>query len=322
MPTKIDAFTHVLPAAFREQMLAVHPTDELENMWFEKLWNPEVRIDDMDEFGVDRQVLTLADPPIWRGIDPDDAVGLTKLANDLVREFADEHPDRFVPVATLPILNADFLEEFHRCVEDLDVAGVQIFANVEGAPIDSDAHMSLYRAAESAGVPVWIHPNFHEWYGWLDEFELRRALGWPFDTSVAMARLVFSGVFERFPDLDVVTHHLGGMVPYYISRIATSFESRLQHPDLYPEFEAPGFTRPVEEQFRRFYADTVIAGSERSLACARDFFGDGRIVYATDYPFGPDGGRRYLDMATTLVETIDDESVRADVFGGSVQRLL
>lgn len=322
MPTRIDAFAHILPPEFRERMLETHPTDELENMWFEQLWNPELRIKDMDDFGIDKQVLTLADPPIWAGMDPDDALPLTRLANDLVRNVADEYPDRFIPTATLPFLNADFVEEFDRCIQDLDIAGVQIFSNVDGHPIDSPGHMALYEAAERADVPVWIHPNFHEWYSWLHEFELRRALGWPFDTSVAMARLVFSGVFERYPDLAVITHHLGGMIPYYVNRIATSFQSRVEHPDLYPDFEAPDFTRPVEEHFRQFYGDTVIAGSERSLMCARDFFGDDRVVYATDYPFGPEDGRTYLRKANRLVDSVDDAAAREAIYAESIESLL
>ena len=322
MGERIDAFAHVTPPAFHEEMMDVHPTPALRNLYFEPLWNLERRLEDMDDHDIDRQVLSLANPPIWRGMDPEEALPATRLANDLVREMADEHPDRFVPIATLPFANADYVAEFERCVEDLDMRGVQIFSNVDGRPVDSPGHMALYEAANEADVPVWLHPQLHEWYEWLSEYEIHRTLGWPFDTAVAMARLVFAGVFERHPDLDVVTHHLGGMVPYFVGRISTFFEARVNNPDLYPEFEAPSFSEPIEEQFRRFYGDTVIGGAEAPFACGRSFFGDDAVVFATDYPFGPEGGRTFVRQAVDLVESIDDADVREDVFGGTVRSLL
>lgn len=318
---RIDAFTHVMPREFHESMREAHPTPALD-LYFEKLWDLDLRIRDMDDHGVEKQVLTLANPPAWLGIDPDDALPLTRLANDLVREAADEYPDRFVPVATLPFATDDYLDEFHRCVEDLGMAGVQIFSNDQGRPIDAPGYLALYEAAESAGAPVWIHPQLHDWYDWAPEHSLHTTFGWPFDTTLAMARLVFAGVFERFPDLDVVTHHLGGMVPYYAGRVATFFEARTNNPDLYPEFEAPDLSTSIEEQFQHFYGDTVIGGAERTLDCGRDFFGDDRVLFATDYPFGPDDGRAFIRQAVDVVETIEEEEGREAVFGGNVAGLV
>jgi len=322
MVERIDAFAHVTPPEFYEAMSEVHPTPALHNLYFEPIWNVDRRLEDMDDHGVDRQVLSLANPPIWRGLDPEDALPLTQLANDLVREIADEHPDRFVPIATLPFATEGYVEELERCLDDLDMRGVQIFSNVDGNPVDSSGHMAVYETAANAGAPVWIHPQLHEWYDWLSEYELHRTIGWPFDTTAAMARMVFGGVFEEHPDLDVVVHHLGGMVPFYIGRIATFFEARVNNPEMYPEFEAPDFSTSVREQFRNFYGDTVIGGEVAPFECGRSFFGDDGVVFATDYPFGPDGGRQFMKQAVDVVEVVEDEAAHESISHGNIQALL
>ncbi|RQH02364.1 amidohydrolase family protein [Natrarchaeobius oligotrophus] len=322
MVQRIDAFAHITPPEFYEEMSEVHSTPALHNLYFEPIWNVDRRLEDMDDHGIDKQVLSLANPPIWRGIDPEDALPLTRLANDLVREIADEHPDRFVPTATIPFTTDAYVEELERCLGDLDMRGVQIFSNVDGRPVDSPGHMALYETAANAGAPVWLHPQLHEWYDWLSEYEVHRTIGWPFDTTAAMMRMVFGGAFEENPDLDVIVHHLGGMVPFFIGRITTFFEARVNNPDMYPEFEAPEFSTTVREQFQNFYGDTVIGGELAPFECGRSFFGDDGVVFATDYPFGPEGGRRFMKQAVDVVETVEDEDAHEAISSANIRALL
>ena len=322
MPTRVDAFTHIIPEAFHDELVSVHPTAAADRLYFQQLYDVELRLADMDEQGVDRQVLTLGNPPLWRGIDPEDALPLVELANDMVAEVAADHPDRFIPVATLPCAGAAFRAEFDRAIDDLGMAGVQIFSNVEGQPIDSPDFQALYDRAADADVPVWIHPQLHDWYPWLPDYALHTTFGWPFDTTVAMGRLVFSGVFERHPDLAIITHHLGGMVPYFIGRVATFFEARMNNPDLYPDFEAPDFSTSIREQFANFYGDTVIGGNVPTLECGRAHFGDDHVLFASDYPFGPKGGRTFVDQAIDVVESVEDDDAREAMFHGNLEKML
>jgi aminocarboxymuconate-semialdehyde decarboxylase len=320
-PDVIDAFAHVLPREFYDAMVDAHPTEELEALGdAPRFWDMSIRLELFETYGIDRQVVTLARPPIWRGMDPAEARPLVELANDAVRELADEH-EELVPVATLPFVAEGAVSELERCL-DMGMAGVQLFSNVEGRPIDSEAHRAVYAAAEAAGAPVWLHPQLHDWHGWDDEYMLHKILGWPFDTSMALARLVFGGVVADYPDLTVIPHHMGAMIPHFASRLELFHEMLVQHRDVYP-YEVRDLRGRVREQFSRFYGDSCRCGDPGVLEDGLDFFGEDRLVFATDYPFGPDEGERFIADEVAAVEGMAvDDATRADVFGGNLQRLL
>jgi aminocarboxymuconate-semialdehyde decarboxylase len=280
----IDAYTHALTERFYETLVDEFGFQGLTgDPSF--LWDMERRLDHMDEFGVDKQVLTLALPPLWRGMDDETALELTRLANDELRQVVDDHPDRFVAVGTVPKASEGFVAEFDRCIEELGMAGVQIFSNVDGQPLDRPRFHPLFECAERHDVPLWMHPQLHEWYDWASEYMDHRLFGWPFDTTLALSRLVFGGVVERY-DFDLLAHHGGGMVPFYAGRIDSFYQSRLDYPENYADTDLPTFEQPVSDQFRGFYADTAVSGSLAAHECLCGFFGD-HAVFGTDYPFGP-----------------------------------
>src|SRR5450631_1311652 len=183
------------------------------------LWDDERRISFMDEHGFDKQVLVLARPPVWLGMERTELHRLTRVANDSLAEFASRRSDRFLSVGVLPVVDDDMMEEFERIHGELGLCGVLIFSNIEGKPLDHDSMWPLYERAAALGLPIWIHPQHANIYPWIGRDVLDRTLAWPFDTSLAMARLVFGGVFEKYPDIRFVTHHMGGMIPYFAPRI-------------------------------------------------------------------------------------------------------
>jgi aminocarboxymuconate-semialdehyde decarboxylase len=318
----IDAFAHAMPKEVVDEMIKVYPTSEsralLAAPWF---WDEKARLNDMNEFGITQQVLTLARPSIWIGMDPTDALPLTRMANDKIREMAERHPDRLIPVGTLPFINKAFMGEFERCIDELHMAGIQIFSNVESKPIDSDEHQLLYKKAAKKGVPLWLHPQLHNWYDWLDTYMLNKSLGWPFDTSVAMARLVFSGIMEKY-DVKIIAHHMGAMIPHFVTRLAEVYKTQVQHPELYP-YEIPKLKKPIEEYFQKFYADTVRGGAPSILKTGCEFFGEDHIIFATDYPFGPERGRAFLALESQAVKDMDiSEPLREKIFSKNIRSVL
>ncbi|RJT05487.1 amidohydrolase family protein [Halococcus sp. IIIV-5B] len=324
MPEIIDGYTHILTQEFHEALVEEFGFQGLSGTPA-FLWEIDRRIEDMTDYGVDKQVITLALPTLFQGMDPELALELTRFANDEIRRLADEHPDLFIPVATIPRPGEAFVEEFERCVEDLDMAGAQIFSNVDGRPIDDDAFWPLYERAEATDTPLWMHPQLWEWYDWADEYMEHRLFGWPFDTTLALSRLVFGGVLEAYPDLKLVSHHGGGMVPFYGDRIAMFHEQRKAYPENYPGFHehAAELERPAEEYFEQFYADTAVSGSVSALDCANSFFGSANVVFGTDYPFSPERGRRTIEVSIDAVESMDvDEATRDAIFAGNLHDLV
>jgi aminocarboxymuconate-semialdehyde decarboxylase len=318
---RIDAFAHALTERFYDELTANYDFKGLSGSpaW---LWDIERFTSDMAELGLDKLVLTLALPPLWRGMDPDDALALTRLANDEIRRLADEHPDHFIPVGTIPFPDDAYRDEFDRCVDDLDMAGVQLFSNVDGDPIDRPRFHWWYAYAERHGVPLWLHPQHHDWYDWASERMDHRLFGWPFDTTLALSRLVFSGLTREY-DFDLVTHHGGGMVPFFGSRIDMFYETRLAYPDNY-DTELPAFDGEPSDAFRAaFAADTALDGSVEALDCARAFFGSDRVVFGTDYPFGPGRGRAKVEAAMASIDAADlTTAEREGIYADNLRALL
>lgn len=309
---KIDAFAHALPQHFATEMKARNPAHGISGlMSTSELWDLENRVGDLDEFGIDEQVLTLARPGIWNGLTADEALDLTQLANNGICDMAAEHPDRLIPVATLPFLTAPYLDELERCVTELGMAGVQVFTSTDGRPVDDPSYCALYDRAVDLDVPIWIHPRSRSWFEWEDTYDTDNIFGWPFDTSAAITRLVLSGTLDRYPDLQVITHHLGGVIPHLEGRIRSVARRAGYDVDA------------VCDGLRRTYADTATKGSVHTLQCGLDFYGNDTIVFGTDYPFGPENGCLFLRETIDAVERVEiPANVREDIFSGNLRAIL
>lgn len=320
MTRRIDAYTHVLPEPFFDVLEEEHGFDALGSKP-EFLWDIDHRYQVMETNGVDAQVVTLALAPIWRGMDRSTALELTKIANDEVRTLADDH-EELIPVGTIPFVDDRFVDEFHRCVDELDMVGIQFFSNVDGRPVDAEEMHPLYDAAAETDVPLWLHPQHHEWHDWIEEYLDHRVFGWPFDTTLALSRLVFSGIVAEY-DLDVVSHHGGGMVPFYGPRMGSFFEQRARNPDRYPGVDWSAYEEPIESYFKSFYADTDVGGSAASLDLVVDYFGADNVVFGTDYPFGVQRGEKPVRTNIEAVEELDlEETMRKRIFAGNIETLI
>jgi predicted TIM-barrel fold metal-dependent hydrolase len=226
----LDIYTHILPDAFAREMDRVSPG--LGNIAARlrkvaPLHDLPARFRAMDAAGVGyRQVVSLPNPPIEEFASGAVAQELARIANDGMAELCARHPDRFPAfVAAVSLDDVDeALREVERAVTQLGARGVQVFTNVAGRPLDRPEYRPVFAAMAEHDLPVWLHPaRTAVMPDYAAErrsrFEIWWCFGWPYETSVAMARLVFSGVFDRHPGLKVVTHHCGGMVPFYDGRI-------------------------------------------------------------------------------------------------------
>jgi len=179
---------------------------------------------------------------------------------------------------------------------------------------------------DDLGVPVWIHPALpaslpiDEGWAWI-----QKMLAWPHDTSVAVARLLFSGVLERHRNVEIVTHHLGGTLPYLVGRLRSWYRTRREEPQLYANPTMADLSEPLEFYLERVYGDTAVSsvGESYPLQCGLEFFGVDNVLFGYDYPFGPDRGEYW---AGTIQEAIDDldvsEAEREKIYAGNLEQLL
>ncbi|MDX1436233.1 MAG: amidohydrolase family protein, partial [Anaerolineales bacterium] len=217
---KIDVYNHIFPRKYFDRMVEVMPHHKdigKRVRGVPVLMDLDLRFAMLEEFGDDyRQVLSIAAPPLEALGGPEISSELARIANDEMAELVSRH-DRFVGfVAALPLNDVDAsLAEVNRAVTELGANGVQMFTNVNGKPLDSPELLPLFALMSEYDLPIWVHParkaSFSD-YPEVEEkskYEIWWTFGWPYDTSAMMARLVFAGYFDRFPNLKVITHHMG-----------------------------------------------------------------------------------------------------------------
>jgi aminocarboxymuconate-semialdehyde decarboxylase len=210
-------------------------------------------------------------------------------------ELCAKYPDRFVGFAAAVYL-ADVesaLAEADRAIHQLGAKGVLIYNHVAGRPLDEARFRPFFAAMAEWKKPIWLHPtrtaSVPDYASeQKSRFEMWWCFGWPYDTSVAMTRLVFDGLFDRHPDLEIITHHCGGMIPFFDGRVGPGMDvlgARTSDED-YSQI-LPSLKRPHMDYFKLFYGDTAMFGATTGVRCGLDFFGPSKIVFATDAPLGP-----------------------------------
>lgn len=320
MASVVDAFGHMVLRSVHEEMKDYRSMTSFERSKYYSQGldrTIEEHIDDLANYGIDKQVVTQQPPHLWTGLDPDEALPLVKSANDELADIANRYTQWFHPVATIPFLGGPYVEEAERCLNDLGMVGFQIFTNCRGRPIDDEAYIPLFEIASDRGVPIWLHPSSANWDGWsnITDYSLPLLLGWPFETSVAMARLVLGGTMDHY-NLNVICHHMGGATAHLADRLGV-FRA-----DLAGAF-SEGEAKQIIDGLRRFYADTARQGAESVLKSGYDFFGADKMVFGTDYPFGPDGGRWFLRREKQAVENLEiPPQDKRKILGENIERII
>jgi len=272
--------------------------------------NLDDRLRAMEKCGVDMQVLTLTTPGVDRE-EPELGTKLARLVNDSYGDIMEKFPDRFVALATLPMQDPQAAaEELERAVAERGLRGAMVFSNVAGRSIDGKEFFRVYEKAVKLDVPVFIHPTSPVNSVGMEEYRLVPIMGFGVDTSLAILRLVFSGVMERLPGLKLVATHTGGVFPYLRGRIEAAYRA-------YPE-TGVNLRRPPSEYFRRIWLDTVCYDSD-VLASSLAFWGPRKFVMGSDYPHQIGD----LENCVGRVRKLQiDEKDRAKILGGNAAELL
>ena len=332
---KIDIFNHVMPAAYLElvKQHSKEPGMVKRMAGLRMLWDIEARVAMLrGKFPELRQVLTLSLPAPELLGGPEASPAFARVANDGMAQMCRKWPQEFPAfVASLPMNNvAAALEEMDRAIGKLGARGIQICTSVAGRPLDEPDLLPVFeRATNHHDVPIWMHParpaGRADYAGeTASKYEIWQVLGWPFETSVAMARIVFSGLLQRLPRMRIITHHCGGMIPYFAGRAETLWAqlgSRSSDQNESKVLEQLG--KPPIEYFKMFYGDTVLGGAAAPLACGIAFFGADRVVFASDCPFDPEGGPMFIREGIRSVEDLNlAEGDKRKIYFGNALKLL
>jgi len=328
----IDVFCHILPPRYLQErnrragaalwsQYARYPEAAI------ALTDLDARFRVMDRYPDVRQMLTIAGPNIESITSPRDALELAMIANDELAALVARHPDRFIAAAAcLPMSDPGAaVAEATRAIDELGFRGIEVFTDINGKPLDREEFLPIFELMTRRDLPVLLHPRgTNTTPNYADEdaskFLIYTNFGWPFATSMAMARLAFGGVLERFPALKVVTHHAGGLVPFFAKRIEMAWDFNEQR---------MGYRRDGERlpqspltYYRMFYCDTAIQGNTAALMCAYEFFGADHMVFATDSPYDSQCGELlYRDTIRGVEGMPIGETNRQKIFELNARRL-
>ncbi len=328
----LDVFTHFTPKPYFDRLREVVPNLPALTIFprLKTLWDVDARRKLLDEFDGLQQVLSLSNPPIELIAPPERSPDLARLANDSLAEVCRKHPDRFPTfIASLPMNNVEAtLAEIDRAI-GLGARGIQVFTHVAGEPLSDKKFRPVFRRMVEHDLPVWVHPmrtaQFPDYVTEKESAdEIWFTFGWPYETSACMTRLIYSGLFDELPTLKIISHHMGGMIPYFAGRIDLGFRQIFfGTPQRNPGAEEKGLKQHPRKYFEMLYADTALNGDAAATRCGHAFFGTSKCLFATDAPFCSEQGRGLIANTIAAVKALDmPETEREQIFFGNARKLM
>ena len=314
---KLDIFNHVLPQSYYNALCQERVDLPLGNVVLLK--DMEARAAEVSQHEELSQVLTLAAVELIDHFPAATANRMAALANDEIASIVSQRPEIFVAgIATVNLQDiTGALRELRRAVEDLGLRGVQLATTCAGTDLSDPQFLPFFEAMAGYDLPILLHPcnGPHS----KPDF----VFNWPLETTWMMIHLSTSGIFERLPNLKLVTHHLGAMVPTFHNRIYTAY--------LREGFYQPGPGKPnpitAYENLKRFYCDTALYGDcTAAIEAGIAFFGVDHILFGTDYPLdgdrGPDGKGQTANTIASIERLSVSDTDKAKIFELNARKLL
>ena len=331
---RIDAYTHFIPEKYFAKVLDIPgaPPDIGKRVReVPCIHDLDVRLKIVDMFDDYAQILSYPMPPPERFCKPEELEDLTRLINDGFADIVAKHPDRFPGFVAQSVLLAPDggVREAERAIKELGAIGVQIYTNVNGKPLDRPEFEPFFATMAKLGKPVWVHParaSNHPDY--LDEkrsrYEIWWTFGWSYETAAFMARMVFSKTLDKYPDLKLITHHFGGIVPMLEGRVGPGQDqlgARTSDEDLGAVLRSLK-KRPLDYFKQDFYCDTAVFGSHAATVCGLAFFPLDKVVFASDCPFDPEKGTGYIRETLKILDGLDmSKEAREKIYYKNLERI-
>ncbi len=285
-------------------------TEQFQNELVPAHHDSQLRIAEMDGHGVAMQCLSPTIPGIHHE-SVADGVRLAQLFNDSLTAVIQAHPTRFTGLAILPLQDpAVAVIELERAVTELGLPGATLFTHINGKQLDDPIYWPLYEKAIELDVPLWIHPIVPQHLDGMADYSITVVAGFMHETTVAICRLIYSGVLERYAEMKLVVSQMGGTLPFLAERIERGYH-------VYPQCREKLSTSPTT-LLKRLYMDTT-PFTPQAIQFAANFVGCDQILMGSDFPqgIGDTGGA----LAAIRQLPFSDEE-KAKMLGGNAARLL
>ena len=332
---RIDAYTHFFPKKFFDTMIEV--AGQYKDMGkrvraIPALHDLDARKKIIDTHKDYAQILAYPQPPVEKlAKSPQQMDEFVRIINDGFAELCAKESDYFPGWIAQVCLDAPDagVAEAERAINQLGALGVQIYTNVAGKPIDRPQYLPFWKKMNELGKPVWLHPaRGAEVPDYIDEkkslYEIWWTFGWSYETATAMIRLVYSKIMDNHPNLKIITHHFGGIVPMLEGRIGPGNDvmgSRTTDED-YVALRKSLKKRPLDYFKQDFYADTAVFGGVPATKCGLEFFPIDKIVFASDCPFDPENGAMFPRVTLQILEQLKlDKETSDKIFYKNLERI-
>jgi predicted TIM-barrel fold metal-dependent hydrolase len=328
---KTDIWTHILsPSYVRHLEGRGHQGPGAFLLGQRALYDIDVRRTVIDAHPGYRQILApIPAPHIDSSLAGSGLVELVRRNNEEMAELVDRYPEQFAGwIAATPLADPDAAtEEAVRSVRELGALGVQLEEDVINLPLHEERYEPLFAALEQLGAGVWLHPfRTPATPGSPPEtapFLLWQVVGWTFDTTITVCRLMFAGIYDRHPDLKLIAHHGGGLIPHLAGRFDLIPHGAKLDPTGRLEEQLERLQKSPSEYLKMLYVDTAMFGGEHAVRCVVEFFGPDRVMFGSDAPFDTKGGSYFIPRTIADVEeAVADENERAMIFERNAERIL